>query len=239
MRTLYQITRNTYDALLRPQFGAARLRRRLFYGGFVTPKCLAFDIGAFRGEVSEALAQSGARVIAVEPNPILARRLRRCFGPTLTVEQCAVGDTRGIAQLRLGHYAGHSTLSAEWAAIAGAERWAESIEVPVLSLDDLIARHGLPSFIKIDVEGHEPAVLAGLSQRVAAVSFEFQCAAIHLAKAAISRLSALGIYEFAVTLVDEPELRSSWGGGEWIGTELDRICETDGHLYGDVFARLR
>ena len=45
--------------------------------------------------------------------------------------------------------------------------------MPVTTLDRLIAQHGVPSFIKIDVEGFEDQVLAGLTHPVPALSFEF------------------------------------------------------------------
>ena len=36
-----------------------------------------------------------------------------------------------------------------------AQRWTRTIRVPVTTLDSLIARHGVPTFVKIDVEGFE------------------------------------------------------------------------------------
>lgn len=51
--------------------------------------------------------------------------------------------------------------------------WTKSRRVPSTTLDDMIARHGLPYAIKIDVEGFEDRVLAGLSQSVPRIVFEF------------------------------------------------------------------
>ncbi|HEY5989412.1 MAG TPA: rRNA adenine N-6-methyltransferase family protein, partial [Streptosporangiaceae bacterium] len=46
---------------------------------------LVLDIGAGNGLITQALARRGARVIAVEKDPALARRLRAKFGPESAV----------------------------------------------------------------------------------------------------------------------------------------------------------
>jgi FkbM family methyltransferase len=45
-------------------------------------------------------------------------------------------------------------------------------QVETITLEELMATHGIPFFIKIDVEGHEPSVLRGLNRPVPYLSFE-------------------------------------------------------------------
>jgi hypothetical protein len=53
------------------------------------------------------------------------------------------------------------------------EEWNETEQVVIDTLDNLIAKYGLPKFIKIDVEGFELDVLKGLTNPVPIISFEY------------------------------------------------------------------
>ena len=99
-----------------------------------------------------------------------------------------------------------STVSADFIRAADSapnwegEVWDKTIKVPCTTLDALIAEHGLPAFTKIDVEGFENAVLAGLSRPLVALSFEFTTIQRNVAMKCLDRLTLLAPYRFDVAL---------------------------------------
>ena len=70
--------------------------------------------------------------------------------------------------------------------------WDKAIEVPCTTLDALVAEHGTPAFAKIDVEGFEDTVLAGLSRPLPKLSFEFTTIQRDVAQRCLDRLASLG-----------------------------------------------
>jgi FkbM family methyltransferase len=181
---------------------------RRHYAGFLGPGDLAFDVGAHVGNHTRCLAGLGARVIAIEPQPAFAAWLRRLFRarPQVTVVECALAATAGAIELYCSPRTPTvATASQRWIETvrgnAGFDqvRWTGGREVAATTLDALIARHGLPRFCKIDVEGFEAEVLRGLSQPIPALSFEYLPAAIEVARQAAGRLAGLGPYRFNPT----------------------------------------
>ena len=80
------------------------------------------------------------------------------------------------------------------------QRWSGAIDVASITLDTLIARHGEPAFIKIDVEGYEAEALAGLTAPVKTLSFEFTTIQRDVAQDCIARCGALGYRRFDAAL---------------------------------------
>ncbi len=127
------------------------------------PDELALDIGANHGTYAAPMARHAGRLIAAEPNPHLARVLRRRLDAAIgagrvTILEAAVSDSDGEIELFIPHGAsalgsveGHSTAS-------GGGR-GERVTVARRRIDGL----GLPrtGFIKVDVEGHEASVIEG------------------------------------------------------------------------------
>ena len=214
-----------------------------FYRGLIVPGQLAFDIGAHVGNRSRALRRAGARVVAVEPQAPFAAFLRLSLPADITLVQAACGAAPGEAELAVSRL--HPTVSslgplpAQAATAPGFThvRWDATQRVQVTTLDALIATHGRPGFVKIDVEGAEAEVLAGLTQPVAMVAFEYLPALPGPAAAAVDRLAGLGRYEFNAVRGEAPAFL--WSG--WRDAAAARAWLADrapDEASGDLYARL-
>jgi FkbM family methyltransferase len=180
-----------------------------FHARFLSAGDLAFDVGAHVGDRALSFRRLGARVVAVEPQPPLLRALRLVFrgDAGVTLLPVLLGDAPGRATLRL-NTANPTVATVSEAFIAAADgapgwegqSWDAELDREVTTLDALAAEHGQPAFVKIDVEGHEAAVLAGLSRPVRALSFEFTTIQRDVAQAALRRLVALGYGAFNACL---------------------------------------
>lgn len=233
---------------LRIYYGGRSHARALdrMYGAFIRPGDLAFDIGAHVGDRVACFRRLGARVVALEPQPALARALRVLFAfdGNVIVEQAAIARAPGTVDLMINiDNPTVSTASADFIRAAEdasgwrEQRWTKSIRVGATTLDALIARHGAPAFIKIDVEGFEAEALAGLSQQVSALSFEFTTIQRDVALAAIARCEALGYTNFNAALGES----QAFVHDEWIAAAAVRqwisTLPHDANS-GDVYARL-
>jgi len=116
-------------------------------------------------------------------------------------------------------------------------KWDGKVTVPMMRLDDLIEKYGVPAFIKIDVEGAEAAVLAGLSQPIDLIAFEYIPAMPSVANDAIAKLASIGDYRFnRVEGETHRFVSQGWKTGSQMLTELAAM-PADAKS-GDVYARI-
>jgi FkbM family methyltransferase len=134
----------------------------------VEPGMVALDVGANVGAYSVLLGQwvgAAGRVYAFEPSRAAFRGLVRHIelnGRSAVVQAvaAAVGDRDGAADLIVADTAGESRL-------AGVGEARPTVSVPAVTIDRFCAREGIqPSFIKIDAEGAELAVLRGARETI-------------------------------------------------------------------------
>lgn len=197
---------------------------------FITPGMLVFDIGANAGYFAREATALGAQVVSVEPD---RKHIDALNIPGVTPVIAAVGDEHGTRPFYLSHNDKWSSLHAEWVTGHYGKPAPDTVLTEVITLNMMVAEFGFPGFIKIDTEGHEAAVLRGLSHRVPALSFEYHGG------------------EYPIELVDDPmaecfdllrgyEFRAAQQETSWVtdwvsGDEMLAAMKT--LTWGDVYAR--
>lgn len=147
---------------------AQKNRRRLF--GLHAPASLlqsfvmqgrpAVDVGAAAGLYTYFMAARASWVHAFEPNPAQYRRLAASAPTNVTTYDVALSDRESVSALHIRESAlGEASLRAPTREAA-----TSSVQVTTRPLDAYqLAEVG---FVKIDVEGHEEAVLLGAAETI-------------------------------------------------------------------------
>lgn len=130
---------------------------------WVSKKSTAIDVGGNRGIWSLQLARYARHVHTFEPNPICLKQLNRVVPSNVTIYPYGLSSQSGQAKLRfdlnntgIGTVDAANTLSPE--KNPGIKK-IEECDVEIRRLDAFDFEN--LDFIKIDVEGHELAVLQG------------------------------------------------------------------------------
>lgn len=164
-------------AVVRDAFSALGLhlarRRNLPYGvvwqddvvSLGVPLRVVFDVGANKGQTAQRLVQAlpgTSRIYSFEPVPAAFEYLQQNTRalPNVEAVPVALGSVDGTAHITADAASGQNTL------LVDARPGARTVEVPIRRLDTVMSERGLQylDLLKIDVEGHELAVLDGAVQ---------------------------------------------------------------------------
>jgi FkbM family methyltransferase len=167
---------------------------------YLRPDSIFWDVGANIGLVSAlVLADCPAvRIVAIEPNHSLAIKLNLLFASheQVKVLNRALSDTDGEAPFFIPRRA-----SFNGSLEIGTHTSGEIVTVRLSrgdSLMDELSHFSPPALVKIDVEGHEPSVFAGLSriirQNRPIIIFEHD----HLTDAKIDEITPEGYSRFSI-----------------------------------------
>jgi FkbM family methyltransferase len=208
--------------------------------------CIIFDIGANEGAKVDVFLRLGAKVVAVEPDDTCCKTLEARFlkirirPRPVTIVDSAVSSSIGTAELLIdGPGSAVNTMNPKWAETLRQNRdnfewqhrgleFKETKLVKTTTIDALIAQHGVPFFVKIDVEGHELSALRGLHRPVPYLSFEanlpefrsegLQCVQV------LSELAQTGRFNYASEIGQGFRLRN-WVPAEDFSMVLERCNE--------------
>lgn len=150
-------------------YGANYEREMELLGALCDRACTGIDVGAKVGMYTYRILDRSSHVIAFEPVPLFNRMLMQTFAaPRGRIEPYALSNCRSSTTLRMPYRAnggpefGRSTIEpANRLAHHKIAHHAE-LEIETRTLDEY--RLDNVGFIKIDVEGHELAVLEGAEQ---------------------------------------------------------------------------
>ena len=155
----------TWRAMAWTSYAAAKPELRVMKR-FVSRDRDSIDVGANVGVHTYFLARWSRHVHAFEPNPRLVDYLRKAAPSNVSVSATALSDVVGVTRLSIPRLHGveadpYASLEPRVASLRASEfgEATDAIDVATAPLDSLqMPRVG---FIKIDVEGHELAVLRG------------------------------------------------------------------------------
>jgi FkbM family methyltransferase len=158
-----------------------------------------FDIGMYDGADTEYYLQSGFRVVAVEPNPVLVQRARERFKAAITEDrlvcvEAAITPDGAETTLNLsGDDLGSSSTDAAWVA---SRQPLGTIAVAGTTVGELIDTYGVPYYMKVDIEGADRWCILALTtpQRPPYVSFELRTDFEEL----LEHLSSIGFARFKI-----------------------------------------
>jgi FkbM family methyltransferase len=128
---------------------------------------LVYDIGMHKGEDAAFYLAKGFEVVGIEANPDLCRHVEQklsSFKQRLHVVNAAIHDQPGTITFFVNDRVSvWGTTQRQWAERnARLGTVSREISVPAVTLQDVIGTHGMPYYMKIDIEGSDTMCLDAL-----------------------------------------------------------------------------
>lgn len=170
---------------------------------------LVFDVGMHEGEDTEFYLAKGFRVVAIEASPLLCQVNRLRFkddieAGKLTIENRAIADASGPVVFYKNPRSVWGTIRPEWSKrneVVFHSPSSETIMVEGALFSDIIAKYGVPYYLKIDIEGADLLCLYALQSSSSVpkyVSIESSKTSWEQLKEEFRVLKSLGYSEFKV-----------------------------------------
>lgn len=180
---------------------------------------LLFDIGANRGDATACGLQKGFdKIIALEPAPKMFSLLVRAYiyNPKVVPLKFAVSDSNG-EQIEFYECVedGLSSIEKGWLTDPSMPyngKEFRTIKAVTCTMDWLIEQYGLPDLVKIDVEGAESLVLAGLTLKPKNICLEWSMPTLDQHIEQLRRLKEVNGYteyclQYITPYLDEPSFK--------------------------------
>lgn len=221
---------------------------------------LVFDIGLNRGQDTANYLAKGYNVVAVEANPELVEFCSQRFSREIKMGRLAI--VYG-AILRDGHC--NSSVNTVEFFLNGNDAWGtvitddtlqysqrgahDSIQVPIVNLTEVIEEHGMPYYLKTDIEGADIACLEAIAKveaRPAYLSLESDVDSFQSVMRELELLEDLGYNQFQV--VNQKDLQKiiapgsllEYGGsgdfGQWLPADKWISGRSARRKYLELFA---
>ena len=171
-----------------------------------------FDIGANIGMWALANADKSDKIISVEASPYTFQRLSQvCKHDKIVLLNYAVCNNEG-KDVTFYHADSDvlSTLNKEWLTSETSRfhnQQYQEITCKSITIDSLIQQFGVPSLIKIDVEGGEHECITSLTMKVDTLFFEWASEVNDITFRCLDYLSTLGFSQFCVQNSDDYTFR--------------------------------